>query len=58
MNTTDATSRRKGSVNPPTDLGTNAAHDITGALNALLADVFALYIKTKNFHWKLIVENV
>jgi starvation-inducible DNA-binding protein len=35
----------------PTDLGANAAKDIAGALNALLADTFALYLKTKNFHW-------
>jgi len=35
----------------PTDLGSNATKDIAGALNALLADVFALYLKTKNFHW-------
>ena len=37
----------------PTDLGANAAKDITGALNALLADTFALYMKTKNFHWHM-----
>ncbi len=35
----------------PTDLGGNATRDISGALNALLADTFALYLKTKNFHW-------
>src|SRR5437764_6326729 len=35
----------------PTDLGANATKDIAGALNALLADPFALYLKTKNFHW-------
>jgi starvation-inducible DNA-binding protein len=35
----------------PTDLGANATKDLTGALNALLADAFALYLKTKNFHW-------
>src|SRR4249919_1165015 len=35
----------------PTDLGANAAKDIAGALNLLLADTFALYLKTKNFHW-------
>ena len=35
----------------PTDLGGNATKDISGALNALLADTFALYLKTKNFHW-------
>lgn len=37
----------------PTDLGDNATKDIAGAANALLADVFALYIKTKNFHWHM-----
>ena len=35
----------------PTDLGDNAVKDIAGALNGLLADSFALYLKTKNFHW-------
>ena len=35
----------------PTDLGDNARRDIAGAVNALLADSFALYMKTKNFHW-------
>src|SRR5204862_7357998 len=35
----------------PTDLGANAIKDLTGALNALLADAFALFLKTKNFHW-------
>jgi starvation-inducible DNA-binding protein len=37
----------------PTDLGANAVKDISGAVNALLADVFALYLKTKNFHWHM-----
>jgi starvation-inducible DNA-binding protein len=37
----------------PTDLTSKATRDISGALNALLADVFALYLKTKNFHWHL-----
>src|SRR6186713_2053058 len=43
--------RRKAPLTTPTDLGTNARRDIAGALNALLADTFALYLKTKNFHW-------
>jgi starvation-inducible DNA-binding protein len=34
-------------------LGANAVRDISGALTALLADVFALYVKTKNFHWHI-----
>ncbi len=37
----------------PTDLGANATKDIAGALNEVLADVFALYLKTKNFHWHM-----
>jgi starvation-inducible DNA-binding protein len=37
----------------PTDLGANATRDIAAALNGLLADVFALYMKTKNFHWHM-----
>ena len=37
----------------PTDLAAKATHDISGALNALLADVFAIYMKTKNFHWHM-----
>jgi starvation-inducible DNA-binding protein len=37
----------------PTDLAPEATRDIAGAMNAILADVFALYLKTKNFHWHL-----
>jgi starvation-inducible DNA-binding protein len=37
----------------PTDLRANATGDIAAALNGLLADVFALYLKTKNFHWHM-----
>ena len=37
----------------PTDLKAGATKDIAGAMNGILADVFALYIKTKNFHWHL-----
>jgi starvation-inducible DNA-binding protein len=37
----------------PTDLSASATRDITGAMNAILADVYALYIKNKNFHWHL-----
>ncbi len=43
----------KAPLATPTDLKSNAIKDISGALNALLADVFALYIKTKNFHWHM-----
>ena len=37
----------------PTDLGHNATRDISAAINGLLADTFALYLKTKNFHWHM-----
>jgi len=37
----------------PTDLGKDATRDISAGLTALLADVFSLYIKTKNFHWHM-----
>src|SRR3954471_6271065 len=40
-------------LSTPTDLTAEATRDITGALNAILADVFALYLKAKNFHWHL-----
>ena len=46
-----ARTRRKAPLATPTDLGAQATRDIGGALNALLADVYALYFKTKNFHW-------
>ncbi|MGH6825027.1 Dps family protein [Methyloceanibacter sp.] len=47
----DVKERRKAPLQTPTDLGSNASRDITAALNTLLADMFALYLKTKNFHW-------
>jgi len=43
--------RRLNSSATRTDLGAEAVKNVTGALKALLADVFALYLKTKNFHW-------
>jgi len=48
-----AQERRKAPLATPSDLGSNAIKDLTGALNALAADVFALYLKTKNFHWHM-----
>ena len=42
---------RNEELGTPTDLSSDAVRDISGALNALLADMFALYVKTKNFHW-------
>jgi starvation-inducible DNA-binding protein len=53
MAPTDAASRRAASTNAPSGLAANATRDISAALTALLADVFALYIKTKNFHWHI-----
>ena len=45
--------RRSASLQTPTDLSANAVRDVAAALNLLLADAFALYIKTKNFHWHM-----
>ena len=45
--------RREAPLATPTDLTRSATKDISGAMNAMLADVFALYLKTKNFHWHL-----
>lgn len=45
--------RRQAPLATPSDLGANAARDVGGALMLLLADVFALYLKTKNFHWHM-----
>src|ERR1700694_2146338 len=42
---------RRTPLATPSELHSEATKNITGALNALLADVFALYMKTKNFHW-------
>jgi len=47
----EAKSRRMAPLETPTDLGAEAVKDISAALNLLLADMFALYLKTKNFHW-------
>lgn len=45
--------RRKAALDTPSHFSDNAVKDISGALSALLADFFALYIKTKNFHWHM-----
>ncbi len=44
--------RQKAPLTTPSDIDASAVRDITGGLNALLADVFALYLKTKSFHWQ------
>jgi starvation-inducible DNA-binding protein len=55
--TTNTTQTRKHkqprALTTPTDLSEEAVRDISGGMNAILADVFALYLKTKNFHWHL-----
>jgi starvation-inducible DNA-binding protein len=45
--------RRDAPLETPTDLTHSATRDIAAAMNAILADVFALYLKTKNFHWHM-----
>jgi starvation-inducible DNA-binding protein len=45
--------RRKAPLATPTDLKSAATRDISAAMNAILADVYALYLKTKNFHWHM-----
>src|SRR5260370_40514606 len=44
---------QKTSLTTPTDLSEKAVQDIPEALMVLLSDVFALYLKTKNFHWHM-----
>jgi starvation-inducible DNA-binding protein len=53
MNRADAKQRQAAPVRTPTDLSSAATKDISAALTALLADMFALYLKTKNFHWHI-----
>jgi starvation-inducible DNA-binding protein len=45
--------RDRNALETPTDLDRNGVAEITGSLRELLADVFALYVKTKNFHWHM-----
>ena len=49
----EAATRRDAPLLTPTDLSRAATKDVSGAMNAILADVFALYLKTKNFHWHM-----
>jgi starvation-inducible DNA-binding protein len=51
--TSELRHRREAPLQTPTDLPRSAAKDIAAAMNAILADVFALYLKTKNFHWHM-----
>ena len=47
----EAKLRRAAQLKTPSGLGGEATKELTAALNVLGADVFALYVKTKNFHW-------
>jgi starvation-inducible DNA-binding protein len=53
MNVEDAKARREAPLQTPGNHHSNAVADLSGALTTLLADMFALYIKTKNFHWHM-----
>ena len=50
---TQLSDQAKGSLIVPTDLKREGVAKITESLNLLLADVFALYLKTKSFHWHI-----
>jgi starvation-inducible DNA-binding protein len=50
---TELITRQKAPLTTPSDIDPASVKDISGALNALLADVFVLYLKTKNFHWHM-----
>lgn len=49
----DLERRQRAPLATPTDLEGAATKDVSGAMNVILADVFALYLKTKNFHWHM-----
>jgi len=51
--TNDSKARLGAALRTPTDMKANATQDIAAAMNGILADVFALYLKTKNFHWHM-----
>jgi len=53
MSVSNTKKLQTASLQTPTDLKSNAVRDLSGALNTLLADMFALYVKTKNFHWHM-----
>ena len=48
-----AKARRAAPLVTPSDLKAGSTKDIAAAMNGILADVFALYLKTKNFHWHM-----
>ena len=51
--TSDLALHRKAPLATRSDLSAAATKDVSGAMNGILADVFALYLKTKNFHWHM-----
>jgi starvation-inducible DNA-binding protein len=53
MTLKEAKTRREAPLKTPSNLSSNAVQDISASLNVLLADFFALYLKTKNFHWHI-----
>jgi starvation-inducible DNA-binding protein len=53
MKRAEVRERRNAVMATPSDLDAQAATEIGGAMNVVLADVFALYVKTKNFHWHM-----
>ncbi|SFH65584.1 DNA starvation/stationary phase protection protein [Bradyrhizobium sp. Gha] len=53
MSILDAKTRQSAPLQTPTDQPPDAVRDISGALNVLLSDMFAAYLKTKNFHWHI-----
>lgn len=57
MTSKSLVARRESPLATPTDLGAIATKEISASLTALLADVFALYLKTKNFHWHMSGRN-
>ena len=53
MNDMTVKERRLAPLSTPSDLGSNAVADLSASLTTLLADMLALYVKTKNFHWHM-----
>jgi starvation-inducible DNA-binding protein len=53
MSIEDARKRREAPLDTPGNLGSNATKDVSAALTAVLADMLALYVKTKNFQWHI-----
>jgi starvation-inducible DNA-binding protein len=53
MDVQDAKTHRVAPLSTPAGFESNAVRDISAALNLALADIFAIYLKTKNFHWHM-----